>query len=77
MNSEGIGLGLMISKTLIELIGGQFNIFSDGVEQGSVFSFTMQMPMFKSKQSTVRGRNDSCQLLLVSQDDVSIEMTPK
>ena len=73
MNQEGIGLGLMISKTLIELIGGQFDIFSNGVEQGSVFSFTMPMPMYKSEQSFVSSRNDSCHLLLAAQDDVSID----
>lgn len=41
MNSEGIGLGLMISKALVEACGGRLQIASDGVDQGSVFKFTM------------------------------------
>lgn len=43
MNSEGIGLGLMISKALIEKNGGQLQIHSDGVGKGSVFAFSMEM----------------------------------
>ena len=33
----------MISKALIELNGGDLDIFSDGIELGSIFSFTMKM----------------------------------
>ena len=43
MNHEGIGLGLMISKALIEKNGGQLDIFSKGVNLGSVFTFSMKM----------------------------------
>ena len=43
MNSEGIGLGLMISKALIEVNDGKLYINSEGVEKGSVFTFTMKM----------------------------------
>ena len=43
MNSEGIGLGLMISKALIEVNEGKLHINSEGVEKGSVFTFTMRM----------------------------------
>ena len=42
-NSEGIGMGLMISKNLVEINGGTISVHSDGEEMGSVFSFTMQM----------------------------------
>ena len=42
MNSEGIGLGLMISKALIEVNDGKLYINSEGVEKGSVFTFTMK-----------------------------------
>ena len=43
MNSEGTGLGLMISKALIEVNEGKLYINSEGVEKGSVFTFTMRM----------------------------------
>ena len=43
MNSEGIGLGLMISKSLIEGNGGKLRIVSEGVDEGSIFTFTMRM----------------------------------
>ena len=43
MNSEGIGLGLMISKALIEVNEGKLYINSEGVNKGSVFTFTMRM----------------------------------
>ena len=45
MNSDGIGLGLMISKALIEKNGGELSIHSDGIDQGSVFAFSMKMSM--------------------------------
>ena len=43
MNSDGIGLGLMISRALISANGGQLNIASGGIDKGSVFEFTMVM----------------------------------
>lgn len=43
MNSEGIGLGLMISKALVEHNEGQINAFSEGINKGSVFIFSMSM----------------------------------
>ena len=43
MNHDGIGLGLYISKALIEANGGQLQIGSDGINQGTVFAFDMKM----------------------------------
>ena len=43
MNSDGIGLGLMISKALIEKNGGELSIYSDCINLGSVFAFSMKM----------------------------------
>ena len=42
-NSEGIGMGLMISKKLVEINQGTIRVHSDGDRKGSVFSFTMKM----------------------------------
>ena len=46
-NNDGIGMGLMISKNLIEINGGTISVHSDGEEEGSVFSFTMRMKLPK------------------------------
>ena len=43
MNSEGIGLGLNIVSKIIELAGGDIEVFSNGVGQGSLFCFSMAM----------------------------------
>ena len=32
MNSEGVGLGLMVSKALIEANGGRLEIRSEGID---------------------------------------------
>ena len=44
MNSEGIGLGLVIVKQIVESASGQVKVFSEGVGKGSTFSFSMLMP---------------------------------
>ena len=43
MNSEGIGLGLLICKQLVEQNGGTIKATSDGINQGSCFTFSMLM----------------------------------
>ena len=43
INSEGIGLGLMICKELVSLNKGTIEAHSDGENQGSVFTFTLKM----------------------------------
>ena len=43
INNDGIGLGLMISKALVEQNGGSIDIFSDGIERESIFTFSMEM----------------------------------
>ena len=45
MNSGGIGLGLNIAKQIVEHAGGKIYAKSDGIDQGSVFCFSMLMPV--------------------------------
>ena len=43
MNSEGIGMGLMICRDLTELNRGQIHVHSDGEDLGSTFMFSLRM----------------------------------
>ena len=49
MNSEGIGMGLMICQNLVQLNGGKITVYSAGEEQGSTFKFTMKMQCEEDK----------------------------
>ena len=43
MNSDGIGLGFFILKRLVEVNGSELRYKSQGMGQGSQFSFAMKM----------------------------------
>ena len=43
MNSEGIGMGLMICQNLINESQGTIAVFSEGENKGSTFTFTVKM----------------------------------
>ena len=45
INSEGIGMGLMICQNLVKMNGGSIEVHSDGENKGSVFSFSMKMSL--------------------------------
>jgi PAS domain S-box-containing protein len=38
---EGTGLGLSICKKLVKLLGGEIHAYSEGLDQGAVFTFTL------------------------------------
>ena len=42
-NQEGIGMGLVICKELVENNEGSINVFSAGPDKGTTFQFTMRM----------------------------------
>ena len=49
MNNEGIGLGLTIVKSIVEKSGGKVEVRSDGLGKGSIFKFSMKMPIIKQE----------------------------
>ncbi len=50
MNSEGIGMGLMICKNLVKMNHGTISASSEGENKGSIFYFTMRMKEKKEDQ---------------------------
>ena len=54
MNHEGIGLGLVIVKKIIEQVGGSIAIKSDGLGKGSVFEFIMPLQIDKEELSEIK-----------------------
>ena len=53
MNSEGIGLGLHIVDKIVKLAGGKIYVHSNGLGQGSLFCFSMAMPIATTNDSLV------------------------
>ena len=62
MNSEGIGLGLMISKKLVEANEGELKVASRGAEKGAQFMFAM-----KIKKQDRQFQNASSGLIITSE----------
>lgn len=60
-NSQGTGLGLYISKSIINLHGGQIWVDSDGENKGTTFSFTLKIDDGKQQEleSGTMPMNDS------------------
>ena len=58
INSDGIGLGLTIVKQIVEKIGGQICVESEGLTKGSTFILSMQM-------EPIYDQNDNISLNLV------------
>lgn len=52
MNSEGIGMGLMICQNLVQMNKGTISVHSEGIDMGSVFTFTMHMEESKQDAAT-------------------------
>ena len=43
MNQDGIGLGLVICRAIISQNSGKIEVYSKGIDQGTVLIFSMKM----------------------------------
>lgn len=50
LRPDGSGLGLFIAKKIVEGNNGEISCFSEGINKGSTFSFTL--PIYKNQQTT-------------------------
>ena len=50
-NEEGTGIGLAICKKIVECSGGQMHVYSEGLNHGSMFTFTMKMKKLDTTQA--------------------------
>ena len=53
LNSEGIGMGLMICQNLVRMNKGTISVHSDGLKRGSTFSFSMHMKLNESQLADI------------------------
>ena len=66
----GTGLGLTISKRLVELMGSALEVSSE-VDVGSRFAFTMRLPLAPAKHKADAGRLADCRVLVVHTDGLA------
>jgi PAS domain S-box-containing protein len=78
---DGLGIGLSLTKRLIELHGGQITARSDGAGSGS--SFTIELPVSESSNASVesaaegkstKASGESLRILVVDDNEDSREM---
>ena len=55
MNSEGVGIGLIICKRIIENSGGKIAVISEGEGKGSTFMFSMEMNLPDTEPARFNG----------------------
>ena len=72
---QGTGLGLALTKRLIELHGGRISVESEGIEgKGSRFTFLLPLPKPAPEQSPAERRGDALLrplVLILTEDDQS------
>ena len=74
LNNQGIGMGLMICKKLVELNKGTISVKSDGIDRGSTFTFTMNM-MLVSKNTRKVQKSSGKDKLIVDEEQIELEIS--
>ena len=74
---EGLGIGLRLAKSIVELHGGTIEAFSEGIGHGSMFVVTL--PLLECWRSVTRGKDNSRTIsnkgLAYEVDDATIELS--
>ena len=78
---QGTGLGLSLTKRLIEMHGGRIWVESEGVEgKGSTFAFLIPIPKTEAEPTQLTDKPDACDdairplVLVVTNDDASQQL---
>ncbi|MBN2895791.1 MAG: response regulator [Campylobacterales bacterium] len=69
----GTGLGLTISKRLVEAMGGMLGV-SSRLNQGSTFSFAIDVPVLAWSRSKPQIANHPCRVLVVDDQPIAREI---
>ena len=77
MNDEGIGMGLMICRNLVQLNSGTISVRSEGANLGSIFSFTMKMQLSKDSASDHISKELGGSLLIQKREGVNKKVLKK
>ena len=67
MNSEGIGLGLHIVDKIVKLVGGKIYVHPSGPGLGSLFFFSIAMPIATIDDSL----EPSVSIAIIDSEDLS------
>ena len=74
---EGLGIGLRLAKSIVELHGGTIEAFSEGIGHGSMFVVTL--PLLECWRSVTRGKDNSRTIsnkgLAYEVDDATVELS--
>jgi two-component system CheB/CheR fusion protein len=70
----GLGVGLSLAKTIVELHGGTIRVHSDGVGCGSTFHVTLPLGRAIAPTLTPGAASAACRIVLIDDQDDSRDM---